>query len=397
MALFATKHAHILLEVLCGAKQGSSFACPSSNTVASFKSKAFFPSPRLPHLPLVDGYAFKFHSQDQRSLAQHLILIIQSYCDDDTRYTAALLLSQLIQQVQWSLDRAGDFSLITKLGRKHKKCSVAIINHPQDAPVPTFDSTAWSYEHAAPHTCNIKTHTITTTLVDPDSTETLSSTNTRSTHDDDEAEFRGYREYKSSDFFGIAHTLTGDISQAPVKCLASAYARLKETKRTRYSIITLQMLLRSLVISVCGYNPLCSQIPVDKCLTFDRAVHAKYIKDTKHTITQPVHATFLSRDHHGLHIPSLLLTQLQGRARKLDVRLNSPNPANTVPSGTSCGDESVTPPTPQPYTRRYSEPGTVWSPLSRRRRTRSHEYTATAPASSTRQNTSGATQHQHDS
>ena len=91
------------------------------------------------------------------------------------------------------------------------------------------------------------------------------------------------------------------------------------------------MLLRSLVISVCGYNPLCSQIPVDKCLTFDRAVHAKYIKDTKHTITQPAHATFLSRDHHGLHIPSLLLTQLQGRARELDVRLNSPDPAQHGP------------------------------------------------------------------
>ena len=133
---------------------------------------------------------------------------------------------------------------------------MAIINHPQDAPVPTFDITAWSYEHAAPHTCNIKTHTITTTLVDPDSTETRSPTFNRNTHDGDDAEFRGYREYKSSDFFGIPHTLTGDISQAPVKCLASAYARLKETKRTRYSIITLHMLLRSLVISVCGYNPL---------------------------------------------------------------------------------------------------------------------------------------------
>ena len=36
MALFATKHAHVLLAVLCGAKQGSSFACPSSNTVVSF-------------------------------------------------------------------------------------------------------------------------------------------------------------------------------------------------------------------------------------------------------------------------------------------------------------------------------------------------------------------------
>ena len=154
------------------------------------------------------------------------------------------------------------------------------------------------------------THTVTTTLLTLDSNKTLSSTSTRSTHDIDDAEFRGYRGYKSTDFFGIPHTLTGDITQAPVKYLASAYARLKETKRTRYSIVTLQMLLRSLVISVCGYNPLCSHIPVDKCLTFDRAVHAKYIKDTKHTITQPVHVTFLSRNHHGLLILSLLLTQL---------------------------------------------------------------------------------------
>ena len=109
------------------------------------------------------------------------------------------------------------------------------------------------------------------------------------------------------------------------------YARLKETKCTRYSIITLQMLLRSLVISVYGYNSLCSQIPVDKCLTFDRALHAKYIRDTKHTIAQPAHATFLSWDHHGLHILSLLLTQLQGHIRELDVRLNSPDPAQHGP------------------------------------------------------------------
>ena len=197
MALFATKHAHITLAVLCGANQGSSFACPSSNTVASFNLKAFSPLPRLPHKPLVEGYAFQIHSQDTRSIAQHLILIIQSYCDDDTRYTAALLLGQLIRQVQWYLDRARDFSLITKLGRKHKKCSVAIINHPQDAPVLTFDSTAWSYEHAAPRTCNITTPIVTTTLLTPDSSNTLSSTSTHSTHDAVDAEFQGYREHKS--------------------------------------------------------------------------------------------------------------------------------------------------------------------------------------------------------
>ena len=65
---------------------------------------------------------------------------------------------------------------------------------------------------------------------------------------------------------------------------------------------------------------------------FDRALHFKYIAATKHTVTQPAHATFLSRDHHGLHIPSLLLTQLQGHARELDVRLNSSDPTQHAPS-----------------------------------------------------------------
>ena len=39
----------------------------------------------------------------------------------------------------------------------------------------------------------------------------------------------------------------------------------------------------------------------------------------------------ISRDHHGLHIPSLLTTQLQGWTRELDVRLNSPGPAPKDP------------------------------------------------------------------
>ena len=182
------------------------------------------------------------------------------------------------------------------------------------------------------HTCTITTNTLTTTQLDPDSTDALPSTTTHTTTPTtDDPEFCGRRPLQQNNFFGIHHTLTGDISKAPLKCLASAYARLKETKRSRYSIITLQMLLRSLVISVCGYNPLCSQIPTDKCQRFDRALHAKYIKDTKHTVTQPAHATFLSRDNHGLHIPSLLMTQLQGRARELDVRLNSPDPAQNGP------------------------------------------------------------------
>ena len=114
MALFAIKYTNIKLPHQFGAKQGSELAFPSSNVVASFKSKVFFPPSQLPYSPLVDGYTFLFHTQDTCSTAKHLILIIQSYCDNDTQYTAVILLDHLITYVQWSLYRVRYFSLVIK-------------------------------------------------------------------------------------------------------------------------------------------------------------------------------------------------------------------------------------------------------------------------------------------
>ena len=175
---------------------------------------------------------------------------------------------------------------------------------------PSFHSTAWRYDHAGAYTCSITTNTLTITHIHDDTTDlcTCSSSRLISTNISKEREFREHAAITTKLFFGIQHTLEGDISRPPIKCQASAYIRLKDTNRHKYSIVSIQTLLRSLVISVCGYNPLCNQIPSDKCLTFDQALHSKYIRDTRCTVTQPAHATFLSRDHHGLHIPSLLST-----------------------------------------------------------------------------------------
>ena len=108
---FVTKYAHITLPHLCGTKQGSSFAYSSSNCVASFKSRTFFPPPTFAHPPIVRGY-------------------IQSYCDDDKRYIAAVILPNLIFQVQWSLDRARDFPSSLNLGKSIKSARwISSITH----------------------------------------------------------------------------------------------------------------------------------------------------------------------------------------------------------------------------------------------------------------------------
>ena len=275
----------------------------------------------LPHPPLIDNYAHAMHHRDDRNTLSHLTLRILSYCDDNTRYTAATTLDQLQLQVQTSLDRAGDFSLVTKLGRKHKKCNVAIINSDPDDTPPTFTSVAWSYDHEAPFTCVVVTHL--QSLHHHELTDNpLPSAHT----DEDEHEFNHDNILTTpapSTFFGIKTTLTADITQSAQSSLQQAHIRLLQTTRQQYTIVTIQRLLTALVHSVCGYNPLCTLIPITQCLAFDKKVHHTYRRTTKSTITQPSHATFLDRTHHGLHIPSLLVNQLKSRARELDVRLNS--------------------------------------------------------------------------
>ena len=283
---FISKHDYITLANLCGAKQGSFFACPSSNCVASFKSRAFFPPPTFAHKTLVYEYAFQFRSADIRCNVYHLILNIEFYCDDDTRYTAAVILPDLILHIKWSLDRTGDFPLITKLKLKYKNCSVDILSHPPEHAKQSFSSTALSYDHEDLHTCPITTNTLTTTHIHDDATDLCtSSARPTSKTSSREREFYDHTVITAKSFFGIQYTLKGDITRWLIWYLVSAYTRLKYTKRHKYSIVSIQTLLRSFVIFVYGFNPLCNQIPCDKFLAFDQVLHSKYIRDTRHTVT----------------------------------------------------------------------------------------------------------------
>ena len=332
-ARITTPHGVVIIHIECGAQQGGPTVCPFSNTVASFKTRAFDQTPTQPYPPLAPNYAHSLHHRDMHNTLHDVIIHIVSYCDDSTRYTAVLTLSHIISQIQFNIDRAGDFSLITKLGRKHTKCSVAIINHPPDESTPTLISTTWSYDHNGPYTCPIQTHTQSLHLTEyhdntsndhnSDDTSTSSHTNLQ------DLEFV-YNPAHDSNFYGIPHTLTTDIFTAPTQSLRKSHARLNTTRRAKLRLVTIPYLLSSLTHSICSYNPLCTLIPHQHYLMFDKRTHNLYLSATSHTRTQPTHATFLDRTHHGLHIPSMLNHQLKSCARELDVRLNSNAPLQSA-------------------------------------------------------------------
>ena len=183
-------------------------------SMRSRHSNQEFLSTHLPHRPLIDNYAHVFHHRDKRNTVAHRTLRILSYCDNNTRYIVDRSFTQLVLQVYTSLDKADDFPLVTKIGQKHKKCNVAIVNSEISDTPPTFTSTAWSYDHEAAHTCQVETHMQSLTnheLVDDIHDTDLSSYG----HEFNSASITPIPTH----FFVITTTLTVDITQSAASSL----------------------------------------------------------------------------------------------------------------------------------------------------------------------------------
>ena len=156
-------------------------------------------------------------------------------------------------------------------------------NHPPDEFTSAFVSTAWSYDHNGPCTCPIQTHIQSLHLTEyhddtPDDDNT--STGSHSTLQDLELEYNPTHDFN---FFGIPHTLTANISTAPTQSLRKAHTRLNTTRRAKLHLVTIQRLLSSLKHSMCSHNLLCTLIPYQHCLKFDKRTHNLYLSATPHT------------------------------------------------------------------------------------------------------------------
>jgi hypothetical protein len=83
-----------------------------------------------------------------------------AYVDDANRYIAVkksdIDVEDFFQLIQKYCDLLADLSLVIKMGRNVTKCTIIVYNIPL-GPIPTFTSTAWSYDEGGPVTGNIKT------------------------------------------------------------------------------------------------------------------------------------------------------------------------------------------------------------------------------------------------
>ena len=144
---------------LCGLKQGAADSCPLASAVSVAKGDTWSIDP--PYPTHVQNAAYYLKDHDPLLDRLNNLLYALCYCDDGSRYTAATTVEQAVANCQHYINRAGDLSLVVKLGRKSKKCCVYIHNAPQGTTLPRFKSFAWSFLTQSPleTTIAIQIHT----------------------------------------------------------------------------------------------------------------------------------------------------------------------------------------------------------------------------------------------
>ena len=276
-----TIHITLIVMITCGSRQGSVLSYPSSNAGVSLKTRLAY-TQHIFSAPHDWQLCSHVHRCDDFNKLSQLTLRVLSYCDDDTKYRIARTLVSFNLQVQISLDRDGDFSLVTKLGRKDQKHNVTIFNSDTIDTRPTSTSTTSSYDHEDLHTCQVETHLQSLDHYEfaDNIHESIPSSSLDKKHK--KHEFTSEQATATpTKLFVITTTLTVNITQSAASSLRKAHLCLQQTTRQKYTVITIQRLFTALVHSVYWYNPLCNPIVIPKCLSFDKWVHVTYCKVKK--------------------------------------------------------------------------------------------------------------------
>jgi len=304
-----TKQGRVNATFMCGIKQGNAASCPYANATIALKVDAWnIPCPEHTNPNnQQDPYYMQQHTKNEQQLQASLQIL--SYCDDNSRYTQADNIEQLNTKIQWYIDKGGEFSIVTKLGRKAAKCTIRLINIPPATITKNFNSTAWSYNHMAPQDAQITTIT---TFKHNDTTDQIHQETPQALHHEKH--------------FGIHINALADMTPTYTRTLNKTYTRLNAIRRQGYTPETCSTLHSALVLSINTYNPLCTHIPLSQAAKLDYTYATSYLKTFKHTRCQPKHLIFLPHTHFGLNQRSLLCATLQGLARELEVRLNSTEP-----------------------------------------------------------------------
>jgi hypothetical protein len=142
-----------LLEYKCGLPQGNGFSVEIANLYTMLLLMWWNMDPIMPGGMIVP-FTSPRHAFPLIANGLTKMVASQAYVDDAT-WIVAIPKSQgsvheFFNIVQGYCDLLADLSLVIKIGRNVKKCTIYLYNIPEGVEVPSFSSIAWSYDARGP-------------------------------------------------------------------------------------------------------------------------------------------------------------------------------------------------------------------------------------------------------
>jgi len=309
-----------LLKYKCGLPQGSGFSVEIANLYAMLLllwwnmdpinptgTIAPFTSPRH-GFPLIAGGILK----PVASLA---------YVDDAKRYVAMAKtthsLPEFFRTVQGYCDLLADLSLVIKMGRNVRKCTIYLYNIPDNAIIPTFHSIAWSYDSQGP----VK-GTIATVVMqrDPDGhllcydiPKTLRTSAPQNTQS-----ILIQRKY-----LGVSTNAQLDGTEGKEKILNKLAQRVGLTSKKADSVQETKLGHNMLVNQVATFSPICISMSLAECTNIDKQLLKAYQYRLQYMSTDAKHNIFMSPRIGGIGVKSFTREYVGGLLRDIEVHITN--------------------------------------------------------------------------
>ena len=314
---------------VCGLEQGNPDSPTVSNLVIKFKhdiwrsiledidTKNRNDPDFLQNIKNSDAY--RFHIVDPRDGEVCVDRI--GYCDDNTRYTSSLNEQDVLDATAQFIQRAGDLSLVTKIGRKGSKSEVHYFNLKAETAlkIEKINSLAWNFSNDAPKYEQVP---FKIALQPKQLQKVFDITNFTKLSNEEQDRILNIFQSKPHKHLGLKSTLTGETLAASEEVMHKIKNRIKKLNlylleseaqqtaanmlcTTIHSYATLQMNHSSKNLEICD-NTLIKQVSKR---------HGLSLTDSKHVL-------FIDRDRGGFGFKSFLDVDLIATLRELEIVLN---------------------------------------------------------------------------
>jgi hypothetical protein len=315
-----------LMQYKCGLPQGNGFSVEIANLYAMLllmwwnmdpinPCGVIAPFTKPPHgFPLIAG---------------GILLPISSmaYVDDAKRFIAMPkqnhTCAEFFRVVQGYCDLLADLSLVIKMGRNVKKCTIYLYNIPEHMLIPEFSSTAWSFEAQGPVKGTIEV----VTMFRDDGNNLIC-------YDVEKSLLKNMPQNIKSmladrKYLGVPTNAQMESTTGKQKIINKMQQRITIISKNASSVQEARILHNMLVCQVATFSPLCISMTLKECEAIDKFILQAYQYRLKYMPSDAKHSIFISQKKGGIEVRSFTREYIGALLRDIEVYISNENSITT--------------------------------------------------------------------